>query len=156
VATLHLIVGLPCAGKTTYAKRLELEVSALRFTPDEWQTRLFGQDFGLDFEHPEHNTRHELIEAIMWDVAVRVLQLGTSVILDFGFWGKSEREDYRARASSVGAYSRVHFLDVPEAELFARLEARNANLPSGTFAISASKLLEWTKVFQAPSEDELT
>lgn len=156
MATLHLIVGLPCAGKTTYAKRLELELSALRLTPDEWHARLFGQDFGLDFEDPEHDARHELIEAIMWSVAARVLQLGTSVILDFGFWGRSEREDYRTRAASVGVDSRVHFLDVPEAELLARLEARNANLPAGAFAISASKLLEWTKLFQAPSEDELT
>ena len=152
MATLHLIVGLPCSGKTTFAKQLELEVSALRLTPDEWHTRLFG----LDLEHPEHDARHDLIEAIMWDVAARALQLGTNVILDFGFWGKSERIDYRARASQLGADSKVHFLDVPEQELLARLEIRNANLPAGTFQIPASKLLEWMKVFQAPSEDELT
>jgi predicted kinase len=156
MATLHLIVGLPCAGKTTFAKQLELEQSALRLTPDEWHTRLFGLDFSLDFEHPEHDARHGLIEAIMWDVAARALQLDTNVILDFGFWGKSEREDYRARAAQLGANSVVHFLNVPEAELLTRLEVRNANLPAGTFAIPASKLLEWTQLFQAPTEDELT
>ena len=37
VATLHLMVGLPCSGKTTLAKQLEQERSALRLTPDEWQ-----------------------------------------------------------------------------------------------------------------------
>jgi predicted kinase len=152
MATLHLIVGLPCAGKTTLAKQLELEQSALRFTPDEWHTRLFG----LDLEHPDHDARHGLIETMMWDVAARALHLGTNVILDFGFWGKSEREDYRARASQLGARSTVHFLNVPLAELLARLEIRNTNLPAGTFQIPASKLLEWTQIFQAPSEDELT
>jgi predicted kinase len=151
MSTLHLIVGLPCAGKTTYAKHLELERRALRLTPDEWHTRLFG----LDLEHPEHDARHGLIEAIMWDVAARALPLGIDVILDFGFWGKSERVDYRARAARVGASSRVHFLDVPEEELLARLEIRNANLPAGTFQIPAGKLLEWMKIFQAPSGDEL-
>jgi predicted kinase len=155
MATLHLIVGLPCAGKTTYAKTLELEESALRFTPDEWHTRLFGQDFGLDLEHPEHDSRHGLIETMMWDVAARALQLGTNVILDFGFWGKSEREDYRARASQVGANTSIHFLNVPEEELLARLEVRNANLPAGTFQIPAAKLREWMQIFQAPSADEL-
>jgi predicted kinase len=152
MATLHLIVGLPCSGKTTYAKKLELEQSALRFTPDEWHTRLFG----LDLEHPEHDARHDLIEEIMWDVAARALQLGNNVILDFGFWGKSEREEYRTRAARVGANTVIHFLNVPEEELLARLEVRNANLPAGTFQIPTSKLLEWMQIFQAPSEDELT
>ena len=155
MATLHLIVGLPCAGKTTYAKQLELEQHALRLTPDEWHTRLFGQDFGLDLQHPDHDARHDLIESIMWDVAARALQLGTNVILDFGFWGKSERIDYRARASQLGVDSVVHFLNVPEQELLARLEIRNANAPAGTFQIPASKLLEWMQVFQAPTEEEL-
>src|SRR6476659_6415304 len=44
VATLHLMVGLPCSGKSTLARTLEHEHSALRLTPDEWQIRLFGQD----------------------------------------------------------------------------------------------------------------
>ena len=152
MSTLHLIVGLPCAGKTTFAKQLELEQDALRFTPDEWHTQLFG----LDLEHPDHDARHGLIEAIIWDVAARALQLGTNVILDFGFWGKSEREDYRARASQLGAESVVYFLNVPEQELLARLEIRNANLPAGTFQIPVSKLLEWMQIFQTPTEDELT
>jgi predicted kinase len=156
MATLHLIVGLPCAGKTTFAKQLELEQSALRFTPDEWHTRLFGQDFGLDLEHPDHDARHGLIETLMWDVAARALRLGTNVILDFGFWGKSEREDYRARAAQVGANTIIHFLNVPKEILLARLETRNANIPAGTFQIPTSKLLEWMQIFQAPTEDELT
>src|SRR5690242_19062107 len=41
VATLHLIVGLPCSGKTTLARQLERQYSALRLTPDEWHIRLF-------------------------------------------------------------------------------------------------------------------
>jgi len=44
LATLHLICGLPCAGKTTLARQIEQERSALRLTPDEWITRLFGPD----------------------------------------------------------------------------------------------------------------
>jgi predicted kinase len=151
VATLHLIVGLPCSGKTTFSKRLEVTESALRLTPDEWHTRLFG----LDFPGPDHDARHGLIETLLWDVAARVLALGTNVILDFGFWSRSEREDGRAREAKLGASCRVHFLDVPEAELVSRLEARNANLPTGTFYIPAFKLREWFDIFQAPTADEL-
>ena len=67
MATLHLMVGLPCSGKTTLAKKLEQERSALRLTPDEWQIALFGQDA----EEPEHDARHSLIEAMLWKIASR-------------------------------------------------------------------------------------
>ena len=77
MAVLHLMVGLPCSGKTTEARRLEKEYHALRLTPDEWQIRLFGQD-ALD---PSHDERHGAIEKIMWEVASRVLSLGMNVIL---------------------------------------------------------------------------
>jgi predicted kinase len=36
VATLHVLVGQSGAGKTTPAKRLDVEHDALRFTPDDW------------------------------------------------------------------------------------------------------------------------
>jgi len=124
VATLHLMVGLPCSGKTSLARKLEDERSALRLTPDEWQLRLFGQDA----EEPEHDARHSLIEALLWELASRALVLGTNVILDFGFWAQEEREDYRWRAKQLGASSEVHFLDVPADELLRRLVRRNAQL----------------------------
>ena len=117
MATLHLMVGLPCSGKTTLAQKLESERSALRLTPDEWQVRLFGQDA----EEQEHDVRHNLIETMLWNIASRALVLGTNIILDFGFWAREEREDFRLRAKQLGVSSEVHFLDVSEDELMRRL-----------------------------------
>jgi predicted kinase len=151
MATLHLVVGLPCSGKTTLARRLELERSALRLTPDEWQLRLFGQDAA----EPEHDARHGRIEALLWDLAGRALALGTNVILDFGFWAREEREDFRARAKQLGAGSEVHFLDVPEEELLRRLAVRNSQLSQETFNIPAEMMKPWIAFFQRPTPDEL-
>ena len=151
IATLHLIVGLPGAGKTTLARRLERELPALRLNLDEWHTHLFGQDVN----EPEHDLRHSLIESMLWDVAARMLELGTNVILDFGFWARVEREDYRARAARLGAGSQIHFLDVPVETLLARLEARNAALPRGTFLIPEEKMKTYIPLFQPPTPDEL-
>jgi predicted kinase len=151
VATLHLMVGLPCAGKTTLARQLERDCSALRLTPDEWHLRLFGQDLG----DPEHNARHNLVETLLWDIAARVLALGTSVILDFGFWARSEREDFRSRAKQLGAGSRVHFVDVSDEELLRRLLGRNARRQEGTFVIPEEMIKPWMASFERPTDEEL-
>jgi predicted kinase len=151
VATLHLIVGLPCSGKTTLAKKLEHELSALRLTPDEWQVGLFGQDA----EEPEHDARHSSIETMLWNIASRALELGTNVILDFGFWAREEREDYRLRAKRLGASSEVHFLDVPEEELLRRLAVRNSQPLQKSFHISEESIKPWIEFFQKPTPEEL-
>jgi predicted kinase len=154
------MVGLPCSGKTTLAQKLESEKAALRLTPDEWQVRLFGQDA----EEPEHNARHSLIEAMLWNIASRALVLGTNVILDFGFWAREEREDFRLRAKQLGASSEVHFLDVPEDELMRRLAIRNSQpsqarvpavLAQASFHIPENMMRPWIAFFQKPTLDEL-
>jgi predicted kinase len=150
MATLHLMVGLPCSGKTTLARKLEHELPALRLTTDEWHIRLFGQDA----EEAEHDARHSLIEAILWNIASRVLELGTNVILDFGFWAREEREDYRLRAKQLGARSEVHFLDVSEDELLRRLEKRNLQPSQESFLISEEAMKPWIAFFQKPTPDE--
>jgi predicted kinase len=151
MATLHLMVGLPCSGKTTLARRLESEKAALRLTADEWQLRLFGQDA----EEPEHDARHTLIETMLWNIASRALILGTSVILDFGFWAQQEREDFRLRAKLLGASSEVHFLDVAEDELMRRLAVRNSQPSQVSFHIPEDMMKPWMASFERPTPDEL-
>jgi predicted kinase len=151
VATLHLMVGLPCSGKTTLARKLEHEHSALRLTPDEWQVGLFGQDA----EEPEHDARHSLIESMLWNIASRALKLGLNVILDFGFWAREEREDFRSRAKQLGASSEIHFLDMPEEELLKRLAVRNSQPSQESFHISEESMKPWIELFQRPTPEEL-
>jgi predicted kinase len=63
--TLFLICGLPCSGKTTLARRLEVEHHAIRLTPDEWIAELLDRNW----------TRAELdrlrtpVEAVHWGIS---------------------------------------------------------------------------------------
>ncbi|HEX2909337.1 MAG TPA: AAA family ATPase [Chloroflexia bacterium] len=149
--TLHLMVGLPCSGKSTLSRQLERKYSALRFSLDEWHVRLYGQDV----DEAEHDARHELIEVIQWEVARRALMLGVNVILDFGCWVRIQRDEYRLRAEELGTDFVMHYLDTPEQILLARLAARNANLPAGTFYIPENKLESWFSIFEPPFPEEL-
>lgn len=151
MATLLLMCGLPCSGKTTLARRLERERGALRLTPDEWIVRLYGQ--GLT--PPALDWCRDPVEALQWEVAAQALGLGVNVILDFGFWSRAEREEFRARAAALGAGSEVHFLDVPRPTLLARLAARNAAPPPYTFRVTEAQLDAWRAFFEPPTPDEL-
>jgi predicted kinase len=151
MATLHLMVGLPCSGKTTLARQLEDKYSALRLTTDEWHNRLFGQDA----TDKQHDARHVLFESLLWEVASRVLTLGVDVILDFGFWGRSERDDFRSRAKSLGVDFKIHYTYAPEEVLLKRLVERNAQVPDGVFQIPETSLKKWFLIFEPPSKEEL-
>ena len=151
MATLHLMVGLPCSGKTTYARRLAAELPALLLTVDLWHVQLFGDDVG----HDDHDARHSTIEQIMWDVARHVLALGGDVILDFGCWARVERDDFRQRAQALGANFRMHYMDVPYAELYRRLAIRNRTPNAGVFVIPVTEMDRYLTIFEPPTEDEL-
>lgn len=147
---LTLMVGLPGSGKTTQAKALAAKTGALRLTPDEWQTRLFDDDM----HHPDHDRRHDEVEAIMWEIAAHVLQCGGDVILDFGFWTRAERAGFAARAAALGATCQVKFDAVPLDELERRIAARNQH-EGGHFVIPIAMLRNWARLFEAPDADEL-
>lgn len=147
MTTLILMCRLPGAGKTTLARSLERERDALRLTPDDWILAL-----GID---PYDEPQRAVVEQLQWDVAMRALELGTSVILDFGFWSRRERDDFRVRASALGVGFEIHFVDAPRSELVARLAARNATAGPGDVLVDAEALDRYISWFEPPAPDEL-
>src|SRR5689334_12666174 len=81
---LIILCGLPGSGKTTFAKRLEKELSIVRLCPDEWMA-----DLGID--HKDSVT-HDRLEERLTKLALTLLGFGQSVVLEYGFWGRSERD----------------------------------------------------------------
>lgn len=144
---LHLICGLPGSGKSTLAKKLEAEHPALRLTPDEWMSRILGD--GYDEE------KRAVVESIQWEIAQQALRLGIDVILESGFWKRSERDGFKTKAKALGAETKLHYLDIQRDELWKRIEKRNKDLPEHTFPIKKSDLDEWVTRFEPPTSDEL-
>ena len=99
--------------------------------------------------------RRSAVEAIQWEIAQRVLQLGSDVILEFGFWVREERDKFRARAKELGAQTKLYYMDVSFDEIWSRLEKRNKNLPPYAFEVKKSDLEKWATIFQKPTPDEL-
>ena len=153
---LTLLVGLPGAGKTTLAKKLERETGAIRFTPDEWNLFLFGDDFHDPREHALHDQRHDRVEQLMWSLGKRLLAQGVSVILDFGFWAREQREEKYREAQALGADFQIRYVHAPLEELCRRLDARARADRKDVFqTITRQDMEQWAALFQEPDEAEL-
>jgi predicted kinase len=147
VATLFLMVGLPGAGKTTRAQELARSHDALRLTPDEWHLSLFGTSLRAD-------GKRDLLEGWMITLALRTLRLGTSVVLDFGLWGRDERSALRWLAGQAGVPCQVVYLPVDLDVQLARIAHRQATTPE-TFPMPEADVVTWRTKFEAPDPAEL-
>jgi predicted kinase len=147
--------GLPGSGKTTLAKRIEREAPALRLTPDEWMTPLYGEQICEPDTLDQWGDAHDRVEKVQWQLAERAIKLGVSVVLDFGVWAREEREDFRSRAAALGARSELLFVDAPLEVLKERVKARNERTSHDAYPIRESDLDEWSALFQPPDPDEL-
>ncbi len=144
---LVLICGLPGSGKTTLARRLAEEIPAVRFCPDDWMNDLRIDLFDKPFR--------ERLEAHFKELAYELLGYGQNVILEFGFWDRSERDEIREKARALRADVELRYLDVPTDELHRRVEKRNQSVMWSSSPITREHMADWTKLFQAPAEEEL-
>ena len=146
-AAMLLMVGLPGAGKTTRAKELAAAHRALRLTPDDWMIPLFGD--------PMASGKRFALEGRLISVALQALRLGTSVVLDYGLWGRDERSALRWLARSAGASCQVVYLPVDKDVQLARIARRQETTPHQTFPMSEAEVDAWREQFQAPDAAEL-
>ena len=91
------------------------------------------------------------IEALQWKLAQELLALRLTVIIEWGTWGRSERDALRLRARELGAAVELHYLAAPSDVLFERIQRRGMENPP----IEREALLRWYTQFEAPTAEEI-
>jgi predicted kinase len=131
-ATAFLIHGYLGTSKTTLARRLEVEQAAIRFTHDEWMRSLYAPreagscwPTGDDLPEPRFSEYAKRVSGVMEAVWTRCVALKMNVVLDFGFWKRSERDRVRNLIASFGGNSVLYRLSCSDELAWSRIEKRN-------------------------------
>ena len=107
---------------------------------------------GIDLYDEEARER---LEQLFWQHGRELLKHGLTVILESGFWQRSDRDEKRLYARSHAIPIELHHLDVPLEERWSRIQQRNAAAPFGSVPIPKEKLAGWEVFFEAPTAAEL-
>lgn len=115
--------------------------------PDEWMGQL-----GVDLFDTDARAR---IEGLQWQLAQRLLELGATVVIEWGTWGRNERDTLREGARSLGSAVELHLLDPPLDVLWERVRDRDMERWLGRRALTRDDLVAWSATFQRPDAGEL-
>lgn len=120
MAEIHLVCGYMGFGKTTLAKKLAAELPAVRLTHDEFMRDLFERNL------PEEQFRHYFVQVteLMWKLCGEICKAGGNVVMDMGFWSKSDRAEAFAKAKSLADKVVFHVLECDLATAKARVLRR--------------------------------
>ena len=95
--------------------------------------------------------RRGKIEALQWKFGQELLTLGLTVIIEWGTWGRSERDTLRLGARALGAAVELHYVSAPADVLFERIQRRGMEKPP----IERDAVSRWFEQFQAPTAEEM-
>ncbi len=147
---VHLLHGFVGVGKTTFARRLEQEFNAVRFTHDEWIHRLFGPNPRVG----KFDAIFARVDDLIWRHATRLIELDVDVIIDHGFWSRASRDQARERATELGAEAVLYRVSCPEDEVRQRVALRSKNVPNDSVWINKSAFASFRERFEPLQEDE--
>jgi predicted kinase len=146
VSRVIFMCGPSGSGKTTYAQRLEdTGMTRLSFDVEMWRRGIATV--------PLPTAARAEIEA---DLRARLLKLvngGDDVVLDFSFWSRQMRDEWRRLVAPTGVAPEIIYLATDRATVLQRLSDRRGH-HSDDYAIPADLAAHYFDHFEVPTPDE--
>ena len=152
-AKVILICGKICSGKSFYAESLRKERGAVILSVDEITLSLFGQHIG-----EKHDEICERTQKYLFEKSIEIVEVGTEVILDWGFWQREDREYAREFYKSRGVSCEFHYVYVSDKVWKKNLSERNAAVSAGKTAayfVDGSLAAKFERMFEVPDKSEM-
>ncbi|MFD8481524.1 AAA family ATPase [Kitasatospora sp. NPDC059673] len=150
LSTVVLMCGLPGAGKTTYAKEL-VRRGYTRLSIDEvvWQ-RIGQRDAGLALEPEAYDRLKEEVRREQRQELTELMLAGRDVVVDYSFWSRAARDDYKALIDRHGCRWELIHLKADPATLKRRLAVRNAEQGANCVTVDEPLFDRYLSGFEEP------
>jgi predicted kinase len=134
------------SGKTTYARELEAAgMVRLSFDVEMWER-------GLTEVPLPAEVRAEL-EAALRERLLALVAAGADVVLDFSFWSRAMRAEWRAVLAPTGVVPQTVYLAADRDTVLARMRVR-AGEHADDFVLDEATVAAYFDHFEPPTEDE--
>jgi predicted kinase len=134
------------SGKSTYAQRFESEgMVRLSFDVEIWRR-------GISTVPLPQDVRDE-IEAGLRARLLELVAEGTDVVLDFSFWSRRMREDYRRLLEPTGVVTETFYLAIDRATVLNRVRARRGS-HADDFVLTEDLAAHYFDHFEPPTTNE--
>ena len=154
MAKIIAICGKICSGKSYYARSLAEKERAVILSCDELTKDLFDNNLG---------DRHDEMALRIWAYfkkkSVELVKVGCTVILDWGFWSRANRESLGAFCKAQGVLCEWHYIDVDDETWKRNIEERNARVLSGEggsdYYLDEGLMGKLASMWEAPAKEEI-
>jgi predicted kinase len=134
------------SGKSTIARQYEQQgMTRLSFDQEAWSRGITVMPLPQDL--------HRAVEQALRLRLVELVRAGSDVVLDFSFWSRRMRADYRELLSPFGVVPETVYLATDRATVLERIAARTAG-DGDDFRISPELAASYFDHFEVPTAAE--
>ena len=154
MAKLICICGKIGCGKTYYANQLKEKEHAVILSTDEVTYDLTNNKQGEDYD--EFARR---VNLYLRKKAVEIVNAGCTVILDWRFWVKENRNEIKEYAKEHKILLEMHYIDIDDTTWYENIEERNSKVLAGnggsSFYVDEGLLKKVSSIFEIPQKEEI-
>ena len=150
-----MMCGISGSGKTTFAKQLEaFQFRRLSIDEEIWNS--YGR-YGIDYPEEKYQILQIHAEGKLFLRFQDFLKKGYNIVLDFSFWQKKKRDEFKNIIQYNGRKCFLIYMDTAVEVIKIRLARRNESFDANAaFPITGVLLNRFIKSFEIPSgEGEL-
>jgi predicted kinase len=134
------------SGKSTVARHYERQgMTRLSFDQEAWSRGITAMPLPDDV--------HRDIERVLRARLVELVRAGADVVLDFSFWSRAKRDEYREFLKPFGVVPETVYLATDRATVLQRVSARSAQ-HGDDFQLAAELAARYFDHFEPPTADE--
>lgn len=149
-----LICGKICSGKSYYANKIKGKENTVILSTDEVTYDLTDNEQGESYEKFVNR-----VNAYLMKKTVELARIGCNVILDWGFWTKSNRQETADYFQSKNINIEWHYIDIDDDTWHKNIEYRNKKVLSGEggsgFYVDEGLLNKVISGFEVPDKEEI-